>query len=122
MFVGNSMLTVDGQWRLILLARMLRNLDLRNKINQTGVFKMNKRDAARIIKKEGLNRRNFFPIFTSNPGEAVIIADDKGFQVFMTGERGEKEGLRHYELLDDALTDYIDRLRSEKKLKEYFNE
>lgn len=82
---------------------------------------MNKIEALNIITSERLDDKGFFTEQKAYTDRAIIVKKDNFWEVYIYGEKGSKENLTIHNNESDALLDYIDRLRFEKRLQEYFN-
>ncbi|MEI3611498.1 hypothetical protein [Pseudogracilibacillus sp. SO30301A] len=81
---------------------------------------MNLVDAKRIIEEENLEGYCLFCNDTSSEEEVVITKEGDGWKVFTNNERATKIGEKLYMDENEALNDFIERLRGDKSMKKYF--
>lgn len=80
---------------------------------------MLQQEALAIIKNESLDATNFFNIDRLHFESTVIAKDTDVWEVYIYGERGQKEGLKLYDNESEALDDYVERLRTWKRILAY---
>ncbi|MGC6768028.1 Imm59 family immunity protein [Enterococcus sp. LJL51] len=82
---------------------------------------MTEEKAKEIIRTENL--ANFVMFENKHIGENKTVITKKSdiWEVFVTNERAVKSGVREYDNESDALEDFIERLKINKQLEEYFN-
>lgn len=82
---------------------------------------MNEKEARNILKKEQLTNFNLFENRNLSENETVIEeSSDNTWNVFVTSEKGNPYGLKTYSDKNVALDDFMERLRTDKRLREYF--
>lgn len=77
---------------------------------------MNKSDARKIIENENLKHYNWFGNREVYPYEVSISKTENSWSVFTADERTCKISEAIYDNENDALTEFIKRLRADKKL------
>lgn len=83
---------------------------------------MERSKAEKIIQDEKLTNFNMFEKRNNNENEVVIVEDTGKWIVYVTDERASKitNSVDEYATEDEALDDFIDRLRADKILKELY--
>ena len=82
---------------------------------------MNEKEARDILKEEQLTNFNLFENRNLRENETIIKKrNDNTWNVFVTSEKGNPEGLKIYSDKNVALDDFVERLRADKRLREYF--
>lgn len=81
---------------------------------------MKKEEAKRIIAKEGLENYNFNEDRYKRENEVVLRHENDKWIVYVTDERASKitNSQDTYSDEEDALDDFIDRLRADKVLRD----
>lgn len=84
---------------------------------------MNEKETRDILKREKLENYNLFENRPLKENETVIKkTENNNWDVFVTSEKGNPGGVKTYSDKDIALDDFVERLRADKRLREYFKD
>ena len=81
---------------------------------------MTEREAIQIIKDEGLKNYNWFDNHEVQPNEVEITKRENVWIVATADERKTRISTISYKSESEALNDFIERLRADKVLNQYY--
>ncbi|MBT2704130.1 hypothetical protein J7E34_12560 [Chryseobacterium sp. ISL-80] len=81
---------------------------------------VNREQALQIINQEKLNGYNWFDEHDTKPDEIVISENNGKWLVFTTDERAKSISRKEFENINDALENFIKRLRAQKKFNDLY--
>ncbi len=81
---------------------------------------MTEREAIKIIKEENLKNYNWFENHDLRPNEVEIVKLEEVWTVATADERATRISEISYNNESEALDDFIERLRADKVLNEYY--
>jgi hypothetical protein len=81
---------------------------------------LNRERAMEIILQEKLSRYNWFGDHDIKPDEIVISENRGKWLVFTTDERANSVTRKEFENINDALENFIKRLRAQKKCSDLY--
>lgn len=81
---------------------------------------VNREQALQIINQEKLNGYNCFDDHDSKPDEIVIRESNGKWLVFTADERAKSISRKEFENINDALENFIKRLRAQKKFNDLY--
>lgn len=82
---------------------------------------MNVDDAKWIIQNEKLKNYCLYCNETNREDEVVIMKENGVWRVYTNDERATKIGEKIYKNESETLIDFIERLRGDKAVREYYN-
>ncbi|MGC6768033.1 Imm59 family immunity protein [Enterococcus sp. LJL51] len=81
---------------------------------------MDRKKAKKIISEENLTNYNLFEEHPVKENEIVICKKNQNWCVFFTSERATPEGIEEFATEEKALDSFIQRIRSNKIVLDYF--